>query len=350
MKVISEKVNMFSLLDQQAERAGSILKAEIDVTNRCPCKCFFCFQGAQHISVDELSFGKIEELLIELRKMGCLYLSFTGGEPFCRMDFVEILELACSMGFIVTFISNMQLASREQLSKISTFGVTNTSVSFHSIDPTKYALIFGVDRKAYFHALENIEYMISQKMKVGIAVTVSQYNVTELNDIVLFFEKIGIPRSRVTFNTLLEGKTPISKWRQPAMLDVLGAYPMLKENLFGKMRMDNYSHLCSAGRIACVIKANGDILACGMLPIVAGNIYHHSLKDIWEGAEIFRKIRSIREADFLQCFQCKYIDSCPLCIATNYNETGSFTTPSQSYCTFRKKMAAIMLEESENNE
>lgn len=67
--------------------------AEIDVTNRCNCHCFFCFQGNEHKDLEKtLSFDRIISLLDELKNLGCYHLSFAGGEPFCREDFLQIFN------------------------------------------------------------------------------------------------------------------------------------------------------------------------------------------------------------------------------------------------------------------
>ena len=119
---------------------------------------FFCFQGNEHKDLEKtLSFDRIISLLDELKNLGCYHLSFAGGEPFCREDFLQILTEAKIRGFLITFVTNLQLPSTEQIEQLKTLGVAKILVSFHSHFPKTYSKIFNVDEKMYWRALDNIK-------------------------------------------------------------------------------------------------------------------------------------------------------------------------------------------------
>ena len=49
----------------------------------------------------------------EIHKEGCLWLTFTGGDPLVREDFLEIYSHAKKKGFIVTIFTNGQAFTKE---------------------------------------------------------------------------------------------------------------------------------------------------------------------------------------------------------------------------------------------
>lgn len=188
MIVKESKKDVFNELHTLALQSNKLFMVEIDVTNICNCKCPFCFQGNIHQDSEKiLSFEEIIELLDHLKELGCYYISFSGGEPFCRKDFISILKETKKRGFYVTFVSHLQLASDEDIAEINKLGIERVLVSFHSPTPKMYAKIFNVDEKYYWHALKNIKSLLLGGTPVGITTTVFNENITYLNEIRCMF-------------------------------------------------------------------------------------------------------------------------------------------------------------------
>ena len=49
---------------------------------------------------------------------------------------------------------------------------------------------------------------------------------------------------------------------------------------------------CLGGKSVCFVSHRGDVFPCGYLPLIAGNIRSQNLREIWEGAELFQKLRN----------------------------------------------------------
>lgn len=313
---------------------------EIDVTNLCPCRCPFCFLGNDHYKYkQELSTETIKRVIDEAIYMGTYYLSFSGGEPFARDDFMEILKYAKDKGAFISFVSSLQIPSKEEMIKLGDMGISRVLVSFHSVDPDNYAKIFGVERKMYYSAFDNIKTLVESKTPVGISVTTFSENYNELDDILNLFMGIGIKKEDVHFNTLIEGKNKVREIRgQESICGYLKKNPHLKANVLSKTRTHETSFLCSAGRSALVIRPDGSAIPCGFMNIVAGDIYKQSLLEIWNNSSVLKMLRSFQEYHFEKCIQCPEVQTCPVCMASNINETGNPFTPSDEYCDFHIKI------------
>ena len=319
-----------------------LLMAEIDVTDVCNSKCFFCFQGNDHTEKPKLEYEQIVTLMDELKELGCLHLSLSGGEPFCRNDFLDLLRAAKSKGFLVSFATNLQIPNNDQIAELIQIGVDRVLVSFHSHLPSNYSTIFGVDEHLFFRAKNNLQMLLNSKTSVGLAVTVSEKNANELAEIKKMFMDMGGKEKDITFNMLLESAHNDNKIGLHRAGNTLKDYftqnAELKVNTLNKPRLGDFSFVCSAGRSSCVIKSNGDILPCGFMNSIAGNIFETSLTNIWRDSHVFKMTRSIKENHFEKCISCSVLEYCPICIANNLNETGIYHTPSDEYCEFRKNI------------
>lgn len=97
----------------------------------------------------------------------------------------------------------------------------NINVSFHSINSITYNKIFAINNpKFYKESLNNIKEMIQLALNVGIAVTVTKYNIDESEELIHFFTALGIPREKITFNMLLKGSRDTANLRPSYVLNI----------------------------------------------------------------------------------------------------------------------------------
>src|ERR1041385_6775735 len=69
-----------------------------DLTYACQLKCQHCYQmNLDWNRKGELSTGRVLETLDELVELGTQELTFSGGDPFVRKDFLGIVERACAV-------------------------------------------------------------------------------------------------------------------------------------------------------------------------------------------------------------------------------------------------------------
>ena len=66
--------------------------ALIELTHACNLKCIHCYCLPENRPL--LNQEEINNLLQQLAELGCISLTFSGGEVFLRNDFFDILEIA----------------------------------------------------------------------------------------------------------------------------------------------------------------------------------------------------------------------------------------------------------------
>ena len=339
MEVKYSQNNVYRAIKSNADKNNRLFQVQVDITHRCNAHCNFCFQGESHISKEkELTIDEYSVLFKQLKECGVLFLAISGGEPFCRMDVLDILEMAKRMGFLVTFISNLQLATTRDVFRLSSIGINRITISVHSVNSSKYGKIFGVESKYFDEVISKIELLKAQKNSVGIAVTVTKDNIDELPLIKRFFIEKGFLERDIGFNMPLEGRSSVINLR-PSLDEIERTFKdkSLRDNVLTELKGSN---LCTAGRIFCVIDPYGNVAPCPFMDYTIGNIHKDDIRIIWMNSPYIRMIRDINQQwNFKKCNECNNNKTCHICMANNINETGHFNIPSDDYCNFRKKLS-----------
>src|ERR1700760_555785 len=108
-----------TLMQEMNERAlelGVPLGVHLDVTFRCNERCVHCY--LDHDDHGEMTLDEIKRVLYQAASAGTLILTLSGGEPFLRKDFFDILAYARSLMFSVKIKTNGLLIGAEQAQRL----------------------------------------------------------------------------------------------------------------------------------------------------------------------------------------------------------------------------------------
>jgi len=123
-----------------------------------------------------------------LRKMGIMELVLSGGDPLLRDDIGEILDHA-SKHFVTTVYDNGSMAAK----KVDCLrNVDFVAISIDSLDEAKNDAIKAVPGSLKA-ALNSVETLQKEGIKVAVTPTISQKNLYEIVDITNYFTQKGIP-------------------------------------------------------------------------------------------------------------------------------------------------------------
>ncbi|MBU4316521.1 MAG: radical SAM protein [Proteobacteria bacterium] len=122
-KELLPKMAQYCLAKSGLSKPGKPINLTFSVTNVCQSRCRTCniweiYKNAPEKRSEELTLDEIEKIF---KSMGHIYIfNVSGGEPFLRPDFVEIIKLACQYlkpGII--HIPTNAIAERQILSQTS---------------------------------------------------------------------------------------------------------------------------------------------------------------------------------------------------------------------------------------
>lgn len=164
------------------------LHAQWFLTNRCNYRCRSCGVWREKREVNEISAEEVKEGLDALEKLGVAEIVLSGGNPLLRDDIDEIMRYA-SQRFITTIYDNGSMATK----KINVLRSADfVAISLDSLDEEKNDYMRGV-KGAHRNAMDAIERLYAEGVSVGVAPTISQLNLYEIEDFTRYFTDRGIP-------------------------------------------------------------------------------------------------------------------------------------------------------------
>jgi AdoMet-dependent heme synthase len=323
----------------------SPVNMQIDLTHTCNSNCLFCYQGSSELRKDQMETETIFDLLKELKSMGCYRVGFSGGEPFLRRDILEILLYASSLGLSLSLTSNGQLIKETDIAVLKKLSLSRITISLHAVEQDAYNFIFGTDKYNVSDVLQTIERMVDSNMRVGIAITLTKYNIDSIPKIIEKVLDMGINMSNITFNPLLPGKKNIegyepSQEQLKKFYSYWGTETARAQLRYAEKEDNDRTIVCSAGKYACQIRYNGDVYPCSMFDISAGNIKDKMFSEIWNESPIFKILRSINDDYFKSsCAACSTKDTCRMCLWANLFYNDNIFKPFKPTCEYSENLS-----------
>lgn len=174
------------------------------ITHRCNLRCRMCkiYQDANED--EELPIGEIERVFDQLRRLGVVYVSIGGGEPFLRKDLPLVIRLLRRKGFMVRLLTNGTLADEYLIKNLASVGLREVSISLDTLDPKKQAYICNCEG-AWEKTMRSIEQFLNLLPKNGrlllINTVVSPFNIKELPNLSQLAKRKGYYISFVPVET-----------------------------------------------------------------------------------------------------------------------------------------------------
>jgi radical SAM protein with 4Fe4S-binding SPASM domain len=312
-----------------------------EITNKCNYKCIHCRMDELNDFNKELSTDEVISCINQLNEIGVYQINYSGGEPFLRNDFIDILEYTSKSNIKIGVTTNGSLIDEEIVKKLKMIkNLDFIQISLDGRDNATHNHIRGING-AYETAIETIRMLVNSNFNVGVVTTVMKPNVKQIPDILNKLTELGVnmfgarrfmPTGKGNNSADLlavntdEYCSHIHYWvdsinNKDNKVKCIIEEPLLsilRDKLPVSWKFDG----CQAGDQYGAITANGDIRACIFIPVKLGNIKEQNFKSIWETSKIREKI-ILRELNG-SCKVCNLIKECGGCRAAAYLNTGDY--------------------------
>lgn len=325
-----------------------------ETTSACNLHCRHCRRLSTGAGAREFGADEAKDWIKTLSDWRRPLLILSGGEPLMRPDIVELAAYSVERGLAVALATNGVLMTREIADGLRRAGVRRVGVSLDGASEGRHDGVRGV-RGAFGAALNALRLVGSAGIGAQINMTVCRENVDEVGEVLLLAEREGIQAVHLFVFV------PVGcglDWGRDRSLSAVESEGLLRrfQRLAASSKLElrltcapQYRRIiaeggqegppggvparrrenaaapsgCLGGRSVCFVSHAGDVFPCGYLPVSAGNVREHSLKEIWEGSELFR---DLRDADRLgaPCGMCAYKVTCGGCRARAYTATGNY--------------------------
>lgn len=305
-----------------------------ELTYRCNLHCRHCYV-VRDIE-DELTTEEVKSALDQLAEVGCLYLTFTGGEPLVREDFFELATYARRRGFEVSLLTNVTLVTPEVAHRLYDLAIVDVDVSLYGAEPRTHDWVTQVPG-SFERTQAAIEYLVQEGISVQVKVPIMKVNVDQIGRIRDLVQEMGAEFICDPFLTPRNDRSPEPlqfRLSDEELYSVLGYY-MPPGSLDPE---GGWDLICTAGRISGSISPRGDVYPCVALPLRAGNIREKPLAEIWRSSPLLLRLRSIRREDLRECHRCPLIPFCSRCMGLAYLEEGDFLAPAREACRVARQL------------
>ncbi|MFC1658657.1 radical SAM protein [Candidatus Omnitrophota bacterium] len=335
---------MFGALADKIEKNYIPITGSIELTWRCNLSCRFCYQYQD--SFEELTLDETKVILDELAYLGCLFLSFTGGEPLLHKDFWDIAKYAATKQFALTLQSNGTLINQDHAQRIKELNFFDVHISLLGAKRETHDWLTQ-SAGSFDKVINSLELLRRQKIKVMLKTTVVKHNFSELKEIGKIAKRFGCKQvvSPIISTKANADKGPLEFRMDDSQIKDFYIAAFKKAR---KYKDDYKSHAgegmvnCRCGRTGFCINPRGEIYPCVGLPVSAGSLREESFKKIWDNSAFIRSIRQAGTDDLPLCSQCALLSLCMRCKGMAYMEDGSILAPSQEACRIAHIVKEVM--------
>ncbi len=177
--------DLWERLHCKAEQETFPLRVMFELTYECNFQCCHCYipkSFREKYRKRQLKTKQVFRVIDELKEAGCLYLGFTGGEPFVRPDTMLILEYAKKQGFQVIIYTNGSLLNQEIVRKLAVINPNKVDITLPGVSKQVFESITGIpgSRGAVF---KGISLLHKNKIALGFKTCLLKQNAEEISKI-----------------------------------------------------------------------------------------------------------------------------------------------------------------------
>ncbi len=287
----------------------------IELTHRCNLHCNFCFnQLCMRESSEELNTEQLKLIIAKIAQLGICIVRFTGGEPFLRLDFIELVKYAKDQGLQVWLNTNGTIANEatNQAAKL----IDNVLISLAGFDRESDYKVTRL-KKSFENKLKTIEIMKSHGVTVRAGIVLTEPNIANIERFFKLTESLGI--------RFVEFYRPVSlKLNAESMIRAIRVIFELNKKYRVNHKIANAIPFCiykpeissrvslgglyDDGASRMVVSTNGRIKPAYYLELEMGNALHDDLLRVWNS----KKWRNLRELKYVpkNCKNCKWVYVC----------------------------------------
>lgn len=349
-------------LHTKAARLGIPLNGTFEVTPLCNMNCRMCYVRMDREQQEAIAPLRTAEEWLELgrtaKERGMTYLLLTGGEPFLRPDFRQIMQGLHRMGFVLSINSNGTMIDEKTVEWLKETPPIRINITLYGASDETYGRLCR-NPQGFTQVTKAIRLLKEAGILVKLNCSVTPYNAEDLEQIFAFAEKeeLVVQATSYMFPPLRRDAAKVG-WNdrfsaeESAIQEAwISVYQNGREAYLKHMESEEMASLsgdieedcmpvdeefpgngdsekkegerirCRAGKCSFWVTWDGRFLPCGMLPGEnALNVFEAGFDAAWEQAKA--EAAAIRLP--VRCSTCSLKDKCRACAAMVYTESGNY--------------------------
>jgi radical SAM protein with 4Fe4S-binding SPASM domain len=306
-----------------------VLSAPIDVclgiTSKCNFNCSHCLLDKKN--TNDLTTKELIDLIDQLGYAKVFNISLFGGEPLIHPDFFLIVRHLRKYPIQVSLNTNATLIDRNVAKELKNYGINGTVVSFDGSTPDIMDKMRG--KGSFEKCIRGIENLRREQIFVLLSCTITKYNYTDVENMVLLAKKLNV--NGIRFNHVFYGGnaacnlenirlTPNEEKKTINIIYELskrfkgfitGSYLTQREKLENVKNYHPQNHTikvnpCGAATQKCCIRPDGWVTPCEIIwDVKVDNVRNKQFIEIWQKNEIMNEFRMPIEISLENMHECK---------------------------------------------
>jgi radical SAM protein with 4Fe4S-binding SPASM domain len=311
------------------------LTAVVELTRRCNLRCVMCYATPDRAR-PELTPDRLFDLIDQIHDLGSLYVTFLGGDPTLRREFVPLMRHAARRRLAVQVLTNGLLIDEATADAMAELGVAHVGLTLLGATASTHDRL--ARRPGAFEGVLRAARLLTERgLNVSTKLLVMRENHDEADAAVALARSLRLPCA-VNVSLSPTDRFSAEPWRHrlaPA------AYAEAVRRFMPPPRPGPGRDLtCQMARGYMAVNAYGDVLSCISVPIPAGNVRYAPLRTIWEESPFLRSMRALDPMkDLHTCPTCAFRRGCTRCYGSAFTETGDLFGPEPEACLFAAAMA-----------
>ncbi len=332
---------------QQVAAQRVPINGAIEITRLCNLTCAHCYNNLslddQKVRLSELTYEDHCHILDEITEAGCLWLLYTGGEPFARKDFLDIYTYAKQKGLLITLFTNGTLITPRIADYLVEWCPFSIEITLYGRTRETYERVTGIPG-SYERCMRGIRLLMERDLPLKLKTMAIALNKHEICDMKRFAEEdLGLEfKFDAMINCRIDcAQSPLAVRLMPrevVELDLQDPSRMAEWRRFCERfnspvqspeQWDELYH-CGGGVNTFAIDPSGMLSACVLSVEENYDIRKGSFRDGWEN--FLLKVREKKITRQTKCVACEIKAMCGMCPANGELENGDPEEPVDFFC------------------
>jgi MoaA/NifB/PqqE/SkfB family radical SAM enzyme len=313
---------------QKALAAAQPLTVHLELTYRCNWRCVFCY-NPRHFDRAGLTAADWIAVLDDLRILGTLNLTLTGGEPMAHPEFFTILRAARQRAFAVRLFTNATLIDDRAADELASLNLVAVETSIHGATAEVHDQ--ATARKGSFEAmLAGARRVADRGVPVVLKMPLTSLNEHQFDDVIALARGRRLPLQVDPHITPRDDGDLSPLGYTPSAAAVRRALAMANAEV---MERTHGGANCGLGRITLAVDPEGNVFPCMQWRHKSlGNVRRTPLRELWHASPVRREAADVSTAVNNHLTDLGGpISQFPYCPAIAMQETGDPLTPDAGF-------------------
>jgi radical SAM protein with 4Fe4S-binding SPASM domain len=304
------------------------------ITERCNLRCAHCYQD--NYARNELSFEHLLNILEQFKTLLATltqqrgkplraHITVTGGEPFARQDFLDLLAVFAAHHSLFSFaiLTNGSFIDAKMARHLKKLAPRFVQVSLEG-NETTHDNIRGSG--SFAQTIAAIKHLRRERIVTMLSFTAHRNNFQEFSEVAKIGRQLRV--NRVWADRLIPWGSGsnlreqiLSPPETKAFFQIMHqAQQKAKRAWFNKTEIAMHRALqflvaggqpyrCTAGDSLLTVQPNGDLYPCRRMPIKIGNLLETPLLELYDNSELLHQLRQPQPTNE-KCQNCFYAKFC----------------------------------------